>query len=57
MIDQNPVELDIQKRDLIEGLMKGFDVITAFTSESPQLTASEVAERVGLTRSARAATC
>lgn len=52
MIDQNSVELDIQKRDLIEGLMKGFDVITAFTSESPQLTASEVAERVGLTRSA-----
>ena len=52
MIDQNSVELDIQKRDLIEGLMKGFDVITAFTSESPQLTASEVAERVGLSRSA-----
>lgn len=52
MIDQTPVSLDIQKRDLIEGLLKGIDVITAFNSDSPQLTASEVAERVGLTRSA-----
>ncbi len=52
MTDHTPVALDIQKRDLIDGLIKGFDVIRAFNSDSQQLSPSEVAERVGLTRSA-----
>ena len=52
MQDSKAGTQEIAKRDLIEGLIKGIDVITAFNEEAPRLTASEVAQRVGLTRSA-----
>ena len=52
MLESKPVEFDIAKRDLIDGLIKGFDVITAFNGDSQHLTASELAQRVGLSRSA-----
>ncbi len=42
----------IDRRDLIEGLGKGLRVIEAFDEEHAQLTASEVAQRAGLTRTA-----
>jgi IclR family pca regulon transcriptional regulator len=46
------VELKVAKRDLIDGLIKGIDVITAFNDDSVRLTVSELAERTGLSRSA-----
>ncbi|MFZ6772612.1 IclR family transcriptional regulator domain-containing protein [Undibacterium sp. SXout7W] len=46
------VEVEVAKRDLIEGLIKGIDVITAFNDESARLTASELAEKVCISRSA-----
>lgn len=52
MLESKPVEFDIAKRDLIDGLIKGFDVITAFNGDSHHLTATELAQRVGLSRSA-----
>ena len=52
MLESKPVKLDIAKRDLIEGLIKGLEVITAFNNETQHMTASELAERVGLSRSA-----
>jgi IclR family transcriptional regulator, pca regulon regulatory protein len=52
MTEHTSIDIDIQKRDLIDGLIKGIDVIMAFNSDSQQLSPSEVAERVGLTRSA-----
>lgn len=52
MLEAKPVKLDIAKRDLIEGLIKGLEVITAFNSGTQHMTASELAERTGLSRSA-----
>ncbi|MES2262245.1 MAG: IclR family transcriptional regulator C-terminal domain-containing protein [Pseudomonadota bacterium] len=46
------LEVDVAKRDLIEGLIKGVDVIRAFSDESVRLSATELADKVGLTRSA-----
>jgi IclR family transcriptional regulator, pca regulon regulatory protein len=43
---------DIDRRDLVEGLGKGLRVIEAFDEEHAQLTASQVAERAGITRTA-----
>lgn len=43
---------EIAKRDLVEGLIKGIDVITAFNEDYPRMTTSEVARRTGLSRSA-----
>jgi len=42
----------IESKDLIEGLGKGLRVIEAFDDDHPRLTASEMAERAGLTRTA-----
>jgi IclR family transcriptional regulator, pca regulon regulatory protein len=42
----------IDRRDLIEGLGKGLRVIEAFDEEHAQLTASQVAERTAITRTA-----
>lgn len=42
----------IDRRDLIEGLGKGLRVIEAFDEDHPQLTASQVAERAEITRTA-----
>jgi IclR family pca regulon transcriptional regulator len=45
-----PTEID--QRDLIAGLGKGLRVIEAFDEDHPQLTASQVAERAEITRTA-----
>lgn len=42
----------IERRDLVEGLGKGLRVIEAFDDDHPQLTASEAAQRAGITRTA-----
>lgn len=52
MLESKPVQLDIAKRDLIEGLIKGLEVIAAFSNEKQHLTASELAQITGLSRSA-----
>lgn len=44
--------MDIQRQDIVEGLGKGLRVIEAFDDEHPRLTASEVAQRAGMTRTA-----
>ena len=43
---------EVDRRDLIEGLGKGLRVIEAFDEDHPQLTASQVAERAEITRTA-----
>lgn len=43
---------EIDRRDLIEGLGKGLRVIEAFDEDHAQLTASQVAERTAITRTA-----
>ncbi|MDH4062123.1 MAG: helix-turn-helix domain-containing protein [Aquincola sp.] len=43
---------EIERRDLIEGLGKGLRVIEAFDEDHSQLTASQVAERADITRTA-----
>lgn len=52
MIESKPKDIEVAKRDLIEGLLKGIDVITAFNSDNARLTPSELAEKTGLSRSA-----
>lgn len=52
MTEHRPIQPDTQKRDLIEGLIKAVEVITAFNGDSRYLTPSEVAKRTGITRSA-----
>ena len=42
----------VAKRDLIDGLIKGVDAITAFNDDTPRLTPSELAEKVAISRSA-----
>lgn len=44
--------ITIAKRDLIEGLIKGIDVITAFNDDAARMTATELAEKVDISRSA-----
>lgn len=44
--------MEIQQRDVIEGLGKGLQVIEAFDEDHPRLTSTETAERVGITRTA-----
>ena len=46
------IPLQIEKKDLIDGLGKGLRVIEAFDDDHPHLTASEVAVRAGITRTA-----
>lgn len=45
-------EIEVAKRDLVEGLIKGIEVLTAFNEEFPKMTTSQVAQRLGLSRSA-----
>jgi IclR family transcriptional regulator, pca regulon regulatory protein len=47
-----PAATEIDRRDLIEGLGKGLRVIEAFDEDHAQLTASQVAERAEITRTA-----
>ena len=47
-----PVPFPIARADLIEGLGKGLRLIEAFDDEHPRTTASEAAQRTGLTRTA-----
>jgi IclR family transcriptional regulator, pca regulon regulatory protein len=44
--------IDVDKRDLVEGLGKGLRLIEAFDEDHPQLNASQAADRAGLTRTA-----
>jgi len=46
------IPLEIEKKDLVDGLGKGLRVIEAFDDDHPHLTASEVAARAGMTRTA-----
>jgi IclR family pca regulon transcriptional regulator len=52
MTERHPIQTDVPKRDLVEGLIKGVEVIGAFNGDSRYLTASEVAQRTGITRTA-----
>lgn len=51
-MDFTTPEFDIAKRDMVEGLIKGIEVIAAFSEHSPRMTTTEVAQRTGLSRSA-----
>ena len=42
----------LDKRDWIAGLEKGLSVLECFDSEHPRMTASEVAARTGIARTA-----
>ena len=46
------LEISVNKRDLIDGLMTGIDVISAFTEDVTRMSATELAEKVGISRSA-----
>lgn len=52
MTERYQIHPETQKRDLVEGLIKAVDVITAFNGDSRYLTPSEVAKRTGITRTA-----
>lgn len=51
---KKPVLLDVEvaKADLIDGLMKGVEVIRAFSGEAVQMSATDLADKIGLSRSA-----
>jgi IclR family pca regulon transcriptional regulator len=51
---KKPQLLDVQvaERDLIDGLITGLNVITAFNDDTARLTATELAEKVAISRSA-----
>nr|WP_315220883.1 IclR family transcriptional regulator C-terminal domain-containing protein [uncultured Duganella sp.] len=51
---KKPQLLDVQvaERDLIDGLITGLHVITAFNDDTARLTATELAEKVAISRSA-----
>lgn len=44
--------MEIQRRDLIDGLGKGLQIIEAFDEDHPRLSATETAQRVGISRTA-----
>ena len=44
--------VEVAKRDLIDGLMKGVEVIRAFSGEAVQLSATDLADKLDLSRSA-----
>ncbi|SFV16515.1 IclR family transcriptional regulator domain-containing protein, partial [Pseudoduganella namucuonensis] len=46
------MNVQVAERDLIDGLVTGINVITAFNEDSARLTATELAEKVGISRSA-----
>lgn len=52
VLDPKAVSLQIDKKDLIEGLGKGLRVIEAFDDERSRLSPSECAQLCGLTRTA-----
>ncbi|MBC3885292.1 IclR family transcriptional regulator domain-containing protein [Undibacterium griseum] len=45
-------DVEVAKRDLIEGFITGIDAITAFNDDSARLTASELSEKIHISRSA-----
>lgn len=49
---ENKAPSGVQRQDLVEGLAKGLRVIECFDDEHPTLTATECAERCGITRTA-----
>ncbi|OWW22148.1 IclR family transcriptional regulator domain-containing protein [Noviherbaspirillum denitrificans] len=51
-MEPKPIEIDIAKRDLIDGLIKGVEVIGAFNQDQPNLTPSDVAKVANISRSA-----
>jgi IclR family pca regulon transcriptional regulator len=46
------IDIAVAKRDIVEALVTGIEVITAFNDEHARLTATAVAERIGISRSA-----
>jgi IclR family pca regulon transcriptional regulator len=52
MTERQAIQPAIPKRDLVEGLIKGVDVIGAFNGDARYLSASAVAQRAGVTRTA-----
>lgn len=52
VLQAESADQQVAKRDLVEGLIKGIEVLNAFNDDAPGLTASDVAQRVGLSRSA-----
>jgi len=44
--------MEVQRKDIVDGLGKGLRVIEAFDDEHPRLTAAEAATRAGMTRTA-----
>ena len=46
------IDIDVAQQDIIGALVTGIDVITAFNDEHARLTATAVAERIGISRSA-----
>lgn len=47
------IEVNVAQRDLIDGLITGIEVITAFNDEDgARMSASELSERIGISRSA-----
>lgn len=46
------LEVQVAQRDLIDGLITGIDVITAFNDDAARLTASALAEKISISRTA-----
>ena len=46
------LNVEVAQRDIIEGLVTGINVITAFNDEDARLTPTALAERIGISRSA-----
>jgi IclR family transcriptional regulator, pca regulon regulatory protein len=46
------LDIEFKQADLIDGLRKGLEVITAFDDATPRMTQSELAQRVSLSRAA-----
>ena len=49
---KDPINIEVAKHELIDGLIKGVNVIAAFDDDHVRLTASELAAKVALSRTA-----
>jgi IclR family pca regulon transcriptional regulator len=49
---KDAIQIEVAKHELIEGLIKGVNVLTAFDDDHVRLTASELAAKVALSRTA-----
>ena len=53
-VQRTPVG-EIRSREFVQGLERGLAVILSFSSDAPNLTIAQVADRTGLTRAERRA--